>query len=64
MTSLDDLSSRTAKLVYLYLSERGAATADQLAAALGERQLKLLPVLSTLEQEGLVAKQDDQYVPA
>ena len=63
MSSLRTLSSETAKLVYLYLTERGEATADELAAALDERLLTLLPVLRTLEEEGLVAKRDGQYAP-
>ena len=63
MTMLDEMSSRTAKLVYLYLSERGAATAEELATALDERLLTLLPVLRTLEREGLVAKRDGRYAP-
>jgi predicted transcriptional regulator len=64
MSSLADLSSKTAKLVYLYLTERGAATADELAAALNEQLLTLLPVLHTLEDHGLVAKRDSRYAPA
>jgi predicted transcriptional regulator len=63
MSSLRTLSSETAKLVYLYLTERGEATADELATALDERLLTLLPVLRTLEQEGLVAKRDGRYAP-
>jgi hypothetical protein len=39
MDSVRALSSPTAKLVYLYLSERGAATADELSAALDEQLL-------------------------
>ncbi|MFB6118067.1 helix-turn-helix domain-containing protein [Halosegnis sp.] len=64
MTTLDRLSSRTAKLVYLYLTERGAATADELSSALDERQLTLLPILETLESEGLVQKDGGRYRPA
>ncbi|PSQ53326.1 TrmB family transcriptional regulator [Halobacteriales archaeon SW_8_65_20] len=64
MSSLQQLSSKTAKLVYLYLTERGAATADELAAALDEQLLTLLPVLATLEERGLVTTTDGAYVPA
>ncbi|PSQ22370.1 hypothetical protein BRD04_04615 [Halobacteriales archaeon QS_9_67_17] len=63
MSSLRTLSSETAKLVYLYLTERGEATADELAAALDEQLLTLLPVLRTLEREGLVAKRGGRYAP-
>lgn len=64
MRSLAEVSSKTAKLVYLYLTERGAATAEELATALDEQLLTLLPVLRTLEDHGLVTRRDDRYAPA
>jgi predicted transcriptional regulator len=64
MNPFETLSSETAKLVYLYLREQGAATADELHAALDIPLLKLLPVLRTLEEVSLVAHDGDRYAPA
>ncbi|RNJ25655.1 hypothetical protein [Halosegnis longus] len=61
MDSVRGLSSRTAKLVYLYLSERGAATADELSAALDEQLLRLLPACRRLVEAELVEQRGDRY---
>lgn len=61
MDSVRALSSPTAKLVYLYLSERGAATADELSAALDEQLLRLLPVCRRLVETGLIEQRGDRY---
>jgi predicted transcriptional regulator len=63
MNPFETLSSETAKLVYLYLREQGAATADELRASLDIPLLKLLPVLRTLESRSLVAHDGRRYVP-
>ena len=50
------LSSPTAKLVYVYLSQVGEATVSQLTDALGVSLLSLLPTLRSLERQGFVAR--------
>ena len=57
----EELSSSTAKLVYLYLRTAGDATPDQLQSALGVRKLTLLPVLRRLEGAGLIEAVDGSY---
>lgn len=57
----EELSSSTAKLVYLYLVTAETATADQLRSALGIEKLTLLPVLRRLENAGLVETTDEGY---
>lgn len=62
MTELKTLTSTTAKLVYLYLREQGAATDDELRKALDIPLLKLLPVLQNLQTKALVEYQDNRYI--
>lgn len=57
----EELSSSTAKLVYLYIATTEVATADQLRSALGIEKLTLLPVLRRLENAGLVEATDEGY---
>ncbi|MFC6904214.1 MarR family transcriptional regulator [Halalkalicoccus tibetensis] len=54
----EELSSSTAKLVYLYLRTAGDATPDQLQSALGVKKLTLFPVLHRLETEGFIETVD------
>lgn len=57
-----ELSSSTAKLVYLYLMTSGATTADQLQTALGLGKLTLFPILRRLERSGYVEAVEKGYV--
>lgn len=52
----DGVQSPRAKLVYLALATGGAATVDELAAALSMTKLTLYAVLRTLTERGLVEK--------
>lgn len=52
--------SPTAKLVYLYLVERGAASVGDMNDALGVPQLRLYPTLRSLERRGLVSLSGDE----
>ncbi|WP_122087931.1 helix-turn-helix domain-containing protein [Halalkalicoccus subterraneus] len=61
-TSLpDELSSSTAKLVYLSLSSDGFATVDRLRTDLGVSKLTLFSVLRELRETGLVEARDGGY---
>jgi predicted transcriptional regulator len=62
--TLDELPTDRKKLVYLYLREYGAATADELREALDLRLLTLLPILSDLEADALVERRDETYTVA
>lgn len=53
--------SPTGKLVYLYLTQRGSATAEELKADLGVPQIRLYPALSALEREDLVDRSGDEF---
>ncbi len=53
--------SPTGKLVYLYLTERGNATAEELKADLGVPQIRLYPALSALERQDLVDRTGDEF---
>ncbi len=57
-----ELSSSTAKLVYLYLMTAGPATPDQLHSALAVRKLTLFPVLRRLERIGLIESNEGEFV--
>ncbi|NKE35157.1 MarR family transcriptional regulator [Natronococcus sp. JC468] len=58
----DQLDSPQAKLVYLYLEASGGATATDLNEVLAMKKIAVLSVLSCLEGEGLVEKNDAEYV--
>ena len=53
--------SPTGKLVYLYLTERGSATAEELKAALGVPQIRLYPALEALERQDLIDRAGDEF---
>lgn len=56
------LTTADAKLVYLYLSVEGAATVDELHAALGMKRITLYPLLRTLRAGGHVDRTGSRYV--
>lgn len=58
------IASPQAKLVYLYLSGAGGATAAEAARALDLPQLSVLGVLRTLARRDLVRRRGDEYVLA
>ncbi|ELY64127.1 MarR family transcriptional regulator [Natronococcus jeotgali] len=58
----DQLDSPQAKLVYLYLEASGGATATDLNEVLAMKKIAVLSVLNCLEGEGLVEKNDAEYV--
>ncbi|MFC4357862.1 MarR family transcriptional regulator [Halobium salinum] len=58
------VSSAEAKLVYLYVRQRGACSAEELAESLRLTKLSLFPHLRTLLDRGLLRREDDRYVPA
>lgn len=53
--------SPTGKLVYLYLAERGRATATELKHGLDIPQLRLYPVLASLERDDRIELADGEY---
>ena len=53
--------SPTGKLVYLYLAERGSATATDLKKALGVPQIRLYPAIDALEREELLERAGDEF---
>ena len=53
--------SLTGKLVYLYLTERGSASIEDLKEALSVPQIRLYPTLKSLERRGLVEQTGDQF---
>lgn len=61
VTRLPTELSPTGKLVYLYLSERGSASAEDLKEALGVPQIRLYPTLYSLERRDLVHRIGDRF---
>lgn len=59
----DDLTSAESKLVYLFLTARGGATIAELHDALDIRKISLFPVLRTLTERGVVAREGPTYLP-
>jgi DNA-binding MarR family transcriptional regulator len=59
-----EIESPRGKLVYLYLSSRGAATVGELGAQLDITKLTLLTVLRSLCDRGFVVERDERYAPA
>ncbi|WP_425607607.1 helix-turn-helix domain-containing protein [Natribaculum luteum] len=57
----DDLTSARAKLLYLYLSVRGQATADEVCADLDLDKGTVLSITGTLREQGYVRREDGQY---
>lgn len=56
--------SPTGKLVYLYLAERGDATAEDLKEALGMPQIRLYPALDALERKDLLSRRGEEFAVA
>ena len=56
-----DVQSPRAKLVYLALGVGGAATVEELQAALSMTKLTLYGVLRTLTERGLVREVEGRY---
>ncbi|WP_435317973.1 helix-turn-helix domain-containing protein [Haloarchaeobius sp. TZWSO28] len=61
-TAVQSVGSPTGKLVCLYLNMAGESTTAQLQDALGLSKLTLFSVLSTLEERGLVDRDDTGQV--
>ncbi len=57
----DDLTSARAKLLYLYLSVRGQATADEACSDLDLDKGTVLSITGTLRERGYVRREDGQY---
>jgi len=53
--------SPTGKLVYLYLSERGSTSVEDLKEALSVPQIRLYPTLKSLERQQLVERVGDRF---
>lgn len=56
------VESPRGKLVYLYLDTVGGASLDELVDGLDVQRITLYSVLKTLQERGLVDKDDDRYV--
>jgi len=59
-----ELESPRAKLVYLYLSNAGEATVDEVQSALNLRKMTLFGVLDTLAARGFVDRRGDTVAAA
>ena len=57
----DDLESPRAKLLYLYLSACGGATADDVCESLEMDKGSALSIAGTLRDRGYVRRQDGSY---
>lgn len=57
-----DVESPRGKLVYLYLETVGGASLEELAEGLDVTRITLYSVLKTLQERGLVDKDNDRYV--
>lgn len=57
-----DVESPRGKLVYLYLDTVDGARLEELASGLDAQRITLYSVLKTLQERGLVERQDDRYV--
>jgi hypothetical protein len=60
----DALRSAESKLVYVFLAAADGATVAELHDALGLRKITLFPVLNTLAEYDVVARDGARYVPA
>lgn len=56
-----DLGTTGSKLVYLYLAVVGKATMDDLNQTLDMKRLRLYPMLSTMQSDGLVDREGDTF---
>lgn len=59
-----ELESPRAKLVYLYLSESGETTVDDVQTSLGLRKMTLFGVLDTLASQGFVERRGETVAAA
>lgn len=59
-----EVTSAEAKLVYLYVRQTGACTAEELARSLRLTKLSLFPTLRTLVERGLLRRESGRYIPA
>lgn len=57
-----DVESPRGKLVYLYIDTVGGASLDELVDGLDVQRITLYSILKTLQERGLVTKDDDRYV--
>jgi predicted transcriptional regulator len=60
----DALCSAESKLVYVFLAASDGATVAELHEALGLRKISLFPVLNTLAEYDVVARDGTRYVAA
>ncbi|AZH23878.1 TrmB family transcriptional regulator [Haloplanus aerogenes] len=60
----DDLTSAESKLVYLFLTATDGASIDELHDALDIRKISLFPVLRTLTERDVIAREGAIYVPS
>ncbi|WP_255168976.1 MarR family transcriptional regulator [Natrononativus amylolyticus] len=58
----ETITSPRAKLVYLYLEAADGATVDELNQVLAMKKIAILSVLGSLSTDGLVEKDDGEYV--
>ena len=60
---LDGLTAAESKLVYVFLAASDGATIDELTDALEISKISLFPVLRTLIERNVVARDGSAYVP-
>jgi predicted transcriptional regulator len=60
----DGLTSSESKLVYVFLAATDGATVEELHDALDIRKISLYPVLRTLTDRDVVAREGSTYVPS
>ncbi|WP_049925256.1 hypothetical protein [Halopiger goleimassiliensis] len=58
------ISSPQAKLIYLCLEATGGATVDDLEETLALKKIDILSVLNSLQGDGLVEQDGEEYVVA
>jgi transcription initiation factor IIE alpha subunit len=56
-----ELQSPRAKLVYLFLTTKGAATVTEMGESLGMKKISLYSILKTLKREGIVDCDGETY---
>jgi len=60
----EGLTAAESKLVYVFLAASNGATVAELNDALDIRKIALFPVLRTLTERGVVAREGAAYVPS
>ncbi|MFB6123893.1 MAG: helix-turn-helix domain-containing protein [Haloferacaceae archaeon] len=58
-----ELVSAESKLVYLFLESTDGATIDDLHESLGMKKITIYPVLDSLREHGLVARDGQSFLP-